>query len=503
MSKKSLSNNYLYNLAYQILIIIIPILLIPYLARTLLADAVGEYSYSFSIVSYFVTFSMLGIVYYGNRQVSLSKDNKEELNNTFWGIFGFKLIISMISLIVYLLIIFFVLDSGFNKTLHLIQMIFIISVLLDISWFFTGIEDFKKILVRNLVVKLTSVIMIFIFVKKPEDLIVYAFIMAGSEILGHLLMWISLAKYDLTFNFNNIKEYKVLEHGKGLFILFLPRAAIQIYTTLNITMLGYFTNNNQVAFYDYANKIVSVLLAIVTSLGIVMLPRISAMQKEDNKEEIKILLDKSLRTMFYIGIPIMFGLMSISKIFVPWFLGDEFNFVSILLLFLPIKMIFIMISNVTGIQYLISHNRNKEFFISSLLGGVASIIINLIFIKQYGALATVFSLIIAEFVVMLSQLIFVQKDFNVFAILIKTWRVFLSGIIMFISIYLIGNIYYDKIVNKILSLIAINTIVVEIFTTFILIGIGALIYLVLIAILREPLNKLFLDKLKGLIKRRG
>lgn len=500
MIKNSITKNYIYNLIYQILIIIIPIILIPYISRTLLSDAVGEYSYSFSIVTYFVTFSMLGIVYYGNRQISIKKENAKELNQTFWGIFIFKALISLAALLIYIILIQFVLKID-NKPLYMIQGIFIISVLFDISWFFTGVENFKSILIRNLVIKFTSIILIFILIKKPSDLVTYAIILAASELFGQVLMWISLPKYNIKFNKKELKEYEVFTHGKGLFILFLPRAAIQIYTTVNVTMLGFYTNNSEVAYYDYANKIVSILLAVVTSVGIVMLPRISSMKQENKNEEINKMLDRSLRLMFYIGIPIMFGLMAVSGLFVPWFLGESFNYVSVLLLYLPIKIIFVMISNVTGIQYLISHNRNKEFFISSLIGGVLSITFNLLFIKSLGSLGAVFSLVLAEFGVAAAQIYFVRKDLPIMKSILKTWKIFLSGLIMFVVIYLLSKYSFASLVKTVTNTLGTKVLIAEAIVTMLFIMFGALVYLLSVIILKEPLNKFFKDKIKNILKR--
>lgn len=501
MKNKSIALNYVYNLIYQILIIIIPIILIPYISRHLLSEAIGEYSFSFSIVSYFVTISLLGIVYYGNRQISLIKNDSIKLNDVFWGIFLFKLIISIISFILYILFVSFFIDESM-KPLYYVQSILILSVMLDISWFFTGMEDFKNILIRNVFVKLLSLSMIFILVKKPEDLILYALILSLSEIIGQALMWISLPKYKIKINFKNIKQYKVIEHGKGLFILFLPRAAIQIYTTLNVTMLGVYNTKQEVAYFDYANKIVSLLLAIVTSVGIVMLPRISMMTKKSDKDDISKLLSKSLRTMLYIGIPIMFGLMSISNVFVPLFLGDEFSYVAVLLLVLPIKMIFVIISNVTGIQFLIAHNRNKEFFVSSILGGVISIIINILIVKNLGSLGSVLSLIIAEMIVTFSQIYFVRKDISIIRVLLSSWKIFVSGLVMFTTVFYISKNFYTNIIDFISNRTSINGNLLEIIIIMILILIGVSIYSLLVIILREETNEIILNKLKKLFSRR-
>lgn len=495
--KKSLSKNYIYNLIYQIITIIVPIILIPYTTQTLLKTATGVYSYTHSIVLYFTYFAMLGVTYYGNKKISINTDNIESLNNTFWGIFIFKGIISIIALIGYFVLIL-LLDNEY-RTIYVVQSLFIISCLFDISWFFTGIEDIKPLVFRNLVVKIIALLLIFILVKKPEDLWIYAIILGSSELIGHLFTWLSLSKYQIKFKPSRLKDYEIFSHSKGMIILFIPKLVVQVYTTMNNTMLGLLSTVEEVALFDYANKIVNILITLVTAVGIVMLPRISSLNSKGNNKEILYYLDKTTTLMVYLGIPIMFGTMAIGQSVIPWFLGSEFIYTGILLLFLPLKIIIVLISNVIGIQYLIPKEKNKEFIISSIGGAISALLMNFILIPVLGSLGAVISILFAEATVAFIQWKYVHKEFDVFKSIVKMWRVFIASIIMFCSTHLMV-LYTSQGITSFFNELINSEKLAQIFTSLFIIVVNMILYGVLILILKEPLNKYILNKI---LKRRG
>lgn len=162
----SVSKNYLYNLTYQILLIILPIITVPYISRVLLSEGVGINALTNANIQYFILFGTLGIALYGNRTIAYVRDNKRKLNKTFWGIFLLKLITTSIVYVIFILV--FTLKKNNFTLYYWIQSINIIAAAADISWFFMGMEDFKKTVTTNLLIKIISVAAIFIIVKRPE-----------------------------------------------------------------------------------------------------------------------------------------------------------------------------------------------------------------------------------------------------------------------------------------------------------------------------------------------
>ena len=316
---KSIAKNVMYNLLFQIVTVFMPLITVPYVSRILGKEGIGVYSYTLSIVQYFIILGTLGISMYGNRQIAYVRDDKEKMSKTFWSITFFKAITTSIAFIVYIAI------FGFNKeygNIYLIQGIQILAVTIDISWLYMGLEEFKKTVTRNLIVKIVGVACIFIFVKTYDDLYKYVSINALMAILGNLVMWMYVPK---TVSRIKIKFSDMIEHIVPTLQLFIPQIAIQIYSVLDKTMLGILSNTGEVGLYEQSEKIIKLVLSLVTSLGVVMLPRMSNTFANGDNKKMNEYLNRSLQGVAYISIPMAVGLAGISNEFVPWFFGPGFG----------------------------------------------------------------------------------------------------------------------------------------------------------------------------------
>mgnify|MGYP000445933840 FL=1 len=170
MAKKSITKNYIYNVAYQILITILPLITTPYVSRVLNAEAIGIYSYTISITTYFILFGSLGVALYGQREIAYYQTDKMKRSKIFWEINILRFVTMTIAMVIYY---FIYVRQGEYKIYYEILLIELLANCLDISWFFRGIEEFKKTVIRNSIVKLIFAVCIFIFVKSPNDLIKY------------------------------------------------------------------------------------------------------------------------------------------------------------------------------------------------------------------------------------------------------------------------------------------------------------------------------------------
>lgn len=281
MVKSSITKNYIYNLAYQILLIITPIITTPYLSRVLGSEKIGIYSFTNSIVSCFILFGGLGITLYAQREIAFVQEDKEKISTIFWEIITVKCCTVMISIIIYY---FTCVLNNEYKYFYLIFLIEVIANCIDISWLFQGLEQFKKTITKNALVRILATISIIVFVKKPEDLYKYILIQSISVLLGNLSLWIYLPKY---VNKIKIKKIKIKKHIKPIILLFIPQIALQIYMVLDKTMIGWIiVDKSEVGFYEQAQKIIRLVLAIMTSLSTVMVPRISSMYAKNDKKQI-------------------------------------------------------------------------------------------------------------------------------------------------------------------------------------------------------------------------
>ena len=270
-SNKSVVKNYMYNMIYQILILILPLITTPYLSRVLGPEGVGIYGYTYSIVTYFVLFGSLGIALYGQREIAYVQDNPRKRKKVFLELILFRFITLIATVLIYCL--FFVRGKKYHNY-YLILLIELIASGFDISWFFQGIEEFKKTVLRNVLVRIVSVSLVFIIVKNPTDLWKFILIYSLADLFGNLLLWFYLPKY---LKGGKVGKLNLTVHLVPLLMLFIPQVTNKVYNLLDTTMLGaIISNKNETGFYDQSQKVIRLLITIVTSLGVVMVPRVAS-----------------------------------------------------------------------------------------------------------------------------------------------------------------------------------------------------------------------------------
>lgn len=439
--KKNVLKNYFYNLTYQLLLIILPIVTTPYLARTLGANGTGIYSYTISITTYFILLGTLGIAMYGQREIAYNQENEKRKSCLFWELVIFKIISMSFSMILFY---FNFAKSGEYALYYKILLIEMIANCLDISWFYQGIEEFKKIAIRNIVIKLCSVISIFIFVKTPNDIGKYLIIYVLSSFLGSLMLWINIKKYIAKVK---LRDLNIKKHLKSILILFVPQVAMHIYTVLDKTMIGAITNDmSEVGYYEQTQKIIKILLTVITSMGTVMLPRIANLFSDGNKDKIRKYMNYTFNFVFLISIPLAFGLIAISNNFVPLFFGDGYDKVILIMKIMSPIILFIGLSNIIGNQYLISTRRQKVYTISIICGAFINFILNTILIKRYLSYGAAIATVIAEMSVTFIQLFGIRKEFKIKNILKLAKNNIIAALVMFIVCLLLHEVFKQTIV---------------------------------------------------------
>ena len=427
--------NFLYNVSYQLLVIILPLITVPYVSNILGAEGIGDYAFTYANMQYFVIFGMVGITLYGNRQIAYVRENKEKFKNTFYSIYTLQLITTTISFLLYL-IFTLVFNNGDYKWLYIVQGINILASMIDISWLFMGLEQFKKTVVRNTIVKLVSLASIFIFVRSSDDTVIYTLIIALSSFIGNLTFWLYIPKM---IGFKRIKILELKVHLKSSLALFIPQLAIQIYVLLDRTMLGIITDTVQVGYYENSQKIVKVVLTIATAIGTVMMPKIANTVASGDMKKVKYYIQNSFFFVSALSIPLMFGLMGVAKELSPWFFGDNFKGIENLIVLSSLIILAISWSNVLGTQLLVPLNKTKEFTISVTAGAIINFILNLVMLKKFGAVGACLSTIIAEFTVTSVQFYFI-RNFIKPKRLINSILLFIpSAIVMYIVVRIIGN----------------------------------------------------------------
>lgn len=480
MGKKSILKNYMYNMFYEILAIIIPLITTPYLSRILGAENIGIYSYTISITTYFILFGSLGIAMYGKREIAYVQSDIQKRTKTFYEIFFVRCISLTISLLIFYLSFC---TKGEYKIYYIILLMEIIANMIDISWFFQGIEEFKKTVIRNTLVKIISVICIFLFVKTKNDLCNYFVIYVLSTFFGNITLWFYLPRFIKKIE---MKSLHLKQHIKPTIMLFIPQVATQVYTVLDKTMIGtIISDKSEVGYYEQAQKIVLLLTTIATSLGTVMMPRIASIYSKGKKETIIKYLKKSLTFVMMLSFPLFFGLCSISNKFVPLFFGYNYDKVSSLLCIISPVIVLIGVSNVTGIQYLLPTKQQNKYTISVIIGAFINFFLNLLLISKFESIGASIATVIAELCVTATQLYMVRNIFKIKDILKISYKFIFSSLVMFLFSYVTGFLIKSNIISVIVQ-----------------ITISVIVYFVSLLILKEENIKYEIEKIKKVVIRK-
>lgn len=433
LNTPSIKKNFIYSTLYQILTMITPFITAPYISRVLGADGVGIYSYTNSIELYFAMFAAMGVLSYGSREIARKRDNIEQRSKVFFEIEIMVIITTIICLLVWFLVIWFYTEY---RIYFLILSFSLISIIFDISWFFTGIEEFKYIVVKNTIVKLTTIVLLFGLIKSKNDLLKYIALMSISTLIGNISMWTQLRKYVCRVD---IKILRIKRHFKESFFYFIPTIATSVYTILDKTLIGLITGDNYAnGYYEQATKIINMAKAITfTSLNSVMGARISYLFAENRLDEIHHKLEKSLNFIIVVAIGICFGLLGISDRFVLWFFGAGYEPVSTLLcIFSPI-IIIIGISNCIGSMYYTPAGLRALSAKFIIAGSGVNLVLNCIMIPYIGVYGAAISSVIAELIITIFYVRF-SKSYVSLKLLWKfTWKRIIAGIIMLVILRMI------------------------------------------------------------------
>ena len=457
---KKIVRNLFYQSIYQVLLIILPIVTIPVVSRALGPEGIGIFNYTNSITNYFLLVAGFGLANYGVREIATVRDEKKSLSRKFWELEIFNAIIAVITIAIFLLVSLFLK----NTNLYFIQSLILIGALFDISWFYNGIEDFKSITLANIVIKTLSFISIVIFVKEPNDLIIYIWIQSLNVLTSQLILWVFLPK---KIEVVKVSLKNVIMHFKPALRYLISKMAITLYTNLNKTLLGIMVGAAAVGYYSNSYALVFVISSLLGSLDMVLLPRMSNLHVKGENDKMIEVLKTTIHIELFLTIAAMFGIISINEKIIPWFFGNEFSFIIYLVpIFAPIVVI-----KPLGVailrQYLMPLNKIKEYNKSVILAAIVSIIIASFLIPFIGVFGAVIATLVAEILVTTIRVIDLIKNTSFKFNNIDIFKYFTSGLVMY------GVIFY-----------ATKSLEANVFTSILQIMIGIIVYFMLTIFLK-------------------
>lgn len=464
---KKIGASYVYNLLNQLFALITPIVTTPYVARVLLSDGVGRYSFSYSIVSIFVLFSALGFGIYAQREIARFQNNIKEQSIIFWEVFFLRLIPVVFTCGFYIIFIDFSKFCSGYFDLLIIMLINIITTAFDINYFYQGNEEFKLIAIRNIVIKIFGTLAIFVFVKAKTDVWIYTLVQSLILLISNLSLWITLPKRIVRVS---LAELNIKRHLIPTLRLFLPTITVSIYTILDKALIGLLIQGNTTiivngqsmivkladlenGYYEQSEKLIKMAMTVITSLGTIMAPRNANEIAKGNTNGFIKNIRLSLRFSWFLAFPMAAGFAAIAYNLSPWFFGEGYDKVPLLIVMFSPLIIIIGTNNVLGIQALIPVGKEKYYTIAITMGAITNIILNFFLIKRYWSYGACIATLSAELMVDMC-LFYFSKDFiKISFVFEKTWKYIISSILMGIIVFRTSLILSPSVMNTLLLII--------------------------------------------------
>lgn len=447
-NKTNFKLNIILQISYQLLSVVVPLISTPYISRIFSATLIGEYTFSISIANYFILFAMLGINVYASREIPKCKDNRELLNQKFSSLFYNKFFFSFLSIVIYAVMISFYKPVDFS--LLLIAGVSIFSCFIDLYWFFLGLEKVKLTVTRNMIIKIASLLLIFIFVKNENDLWKYALIVVGATLFSNLYLWLYLFKY---VRFVKVSFKYIINDAKYLFILFIPAISTSLFRTMDKIILGSIGSKEELGLYEQADKIINMASLILSAIGTVSVPRFTALHKEGNKARIDALFEKYNLLLAIVSCSIAFGIAAISKSLANVYLGSKYTSCDILIFLLSICVILTAIATSFRSAYLLPLGMDKFYTLSTIGAAIINIVADFSLIPFLGARGAVIGTILAEFVLMLVQSIAVRKQANTLLKILDYVVYSIPGALMMIVVLICQHFMSYSVINLLLLIL--------------------------------------------------
>lgn len=449
MRTKSLKTNFIYNIINTISGLLFPLITYPYAFRILSAEGIGEVNFLNSIISYVILLTSLGIPLYGIREIARVRDDLKELSKTTVEIISLNLILNVVGYLIIFILVFTVSEIRENSNLFLLLSLSVVLTTLGSQWFYSGIEDFKFVTIRGLIVRTCCTIFLYLCVKDKDDLFFYALYIVLVTTGNYIINFICL-KSRISFNLVKFKELNIFRHLRPACAVFVFNLVTSIYLNLDKVMLGFITDSASVGYYTAATQISHILLSIATALGAVMLPRSSNLIKQQQFDEFYRLSNKSYKFILMLAMPLCVGCIVLAPVLINIFCGESYEpSISTLRIICPI-IIAIGMSNLIGLQILYPLGHIKIVTISTGIGAIVNFILNVCLIPLFSQDGAAVATLIAEIAVTISQILMAKKFIKFRLLSIDISKYLFSSIFMGFVSFLLLQINLTDIVKLII-----------------------------------------------------
>ena len=469
MQVKTVKLNFILNITRLFLGAAFIVITTPYITRVLGPKNLGKVEYVNSIITYFMLFTILGVPNYGIREVAKYRDNQKELS---------KVVIELLTILFITTIIGYFILFGYIyiykslfeiKDIILIMSINIVCNSIGVEWFYQGIEDQLYITKRFILVRIFTLIVMFLFVKSKENYLIYAFILVMMQSGSNILNFINLRKY-ISFKGIKLSNLKLIKHIKPIFVIFSATVATAIYLQLDSVMIGNI-NKEAVGIYTIPNKLIRMMLMIVTALGGVLLPRITNCLKNKDYKNYNIYMNNSLNYILLISVPLFTASFLLADKVIYLMAGSQFKDSILTMKILSPILFTIGIAYFLGFQLLYPLGLEKYYTYSVIVAAVVNFIFNYLMIPKYLQNGAAIGTVIAETVGPLIMLFFARKylkKINFFSV--KRLKYFIATFIMSLVIIFIKRFEVSSVKTLVFSFI-----------------LGGISYIVVLLLLKEEI----------------
>ena len=406
MKIHSVKFNFIMNFIMSASSIVFPLITFPYISRVLMATGNGKVATASAVITYFNMFASLGIPTYGIRACAKVRDDKEKLSKTVQELLIINSITMFLTCIVFVVTVALVPEFAAEKELYIINGIGMVLNMFAITWLYNALEQYAYITVCNMVVKLLSLVLMFLLVHNPEDYIVYGGITVFASSASYVFNFVYATKF-VSFKKSGTYDFRI--HIKPILRFFAMAAATSVYTNLDVVMLRFMQGNTEVGYYNAAIKVKTILVTLITSLGTVLLPRLSYYVKKEKTEDFYRMIGKAVNLVVVAGLPLTIYFMLYASESIQFLAGDGYQGAVLPMIILMPTVLLIGMSNITGIQILTPQNQEQKVLNSIVCGAVADFLLNLVLIPKMASSGAALATVIAELVVLLVQCVYLKE----------------------------------------------------------------------------------------------
>ena len=423
MKIHSVKYNFIMNAILTVAGIIFPLITFPYISRVLLVEGSGKVAFATSVVTYFTMFASLGIPTYGVRACAIVRDNKEKLSKTVQELLSISGGTTLLTYIVFGISLFVIPEFAQERTLLLIVGLGIGLNTIGVQWLYNALEQYSYITTCSILFKVIGMILMFLLVKESSDYQIYGGVYVIASFGSYVLNFICLRKF---VTFQKTGTYQFKQHLKHIMVFFAMSAGASIYLNLDVVMLRFLQSNEAVGYYNAGIKVKTVLVTCVTSLGTVLLPRLSYYIETADKKAFQLMVGKAFRFVFVAAsaVTVYFSIFARESILL--LSGEAFlPAVGPMMILMP-TVLLIGLSNVTGIQILTPNGREREVMYSIWGGAILDFVLNLIVIPKFSANGAALSTLLAEGMVLLLQCWFLRDVLWSYIRQVQCWKIVIA-----------------------------------------------------------------------------